>query len=526
MVARLAAESFDLAIIGGGINGAAIARDASLRGLKVALIDRSDFAGATSSHSSKLIHGGLRYLPQGQIRLVYHALRERERLRNITAPHLVHPMKFLMPFYRGRQPGRLAVLVGLNLYDLMAWTPRIERHRRLTPSAVHAREPALSEREMTGGALYYDGWGDDARLTLENVLDAAYHGAAVANYVRAEAFKQINGHISSIVAFDEETGSRIEIRARYFVNATGPWVDRIRTLDEPASAPSVRLTKGVHLVIAADHLPIRSALVLTDYGGRIIFLMPHQDWILMGTTDTTFEREPNAARIENSDIDYLLSVVNDALPDCHLDASKVAYAFAGLRVLPLGPKDRPSAIPREEIVLESPSKLLTIAGGKLTTHRAIAELAVNRILAWMNRRSGISPTRTTPLPGARPSETNAHLARLSPGIGSALVARYGGRAGIVGILTAESAELGTPVTEGSLMIGAEVIFSVRYELARTLADFLIRRTSMVWRTPPAALTAAPVVARLMARELDWTPAREAAELGQFHKSFNFRTAAN
>ncbi len=357
MITQLGGESFDLAIIGGGINGAAIAREATLRGLKVALIDRGDFAGATSSHSSKLIHGGLRYLPQGQIRLVYHALRERERLRRVTAPHLVRPIKFVMPFYRGRRPGRFAVLAGLSLYDLMAWTPRAERHRRLSTRQVHSIEPNLLPDELIGGAVYYDGWGDDARLTLENILDAVYHGAAVANYMTAKEFGRTDGHISSVVVRDGETGAIVEIRARHFVNAAGPWVDYVRALDEPSYAPSVRLTKGVHLIVAAEHLPIRNALVLTDRGGRIVFVMPYQGWILIGTTDTAFDGDPQALRVEEEDIRYLLSVTGEALPNFRLDSSDVAYAFAGLRALPIGPTDNTSAIPREEIVIEIPLRV-------------------------------------------------------------------------------------------------------------------------------------------------------------------------
>lgn len=525
MVARLSGETFDLAIIGGGINGAAIARDASLRGLKAALIDRGDFAGATSSHSSKLIHGGLRYLPQGQIRLVYHALRERERLRYITAPHLVHPIKFLMPFYKGRHPGRFAVLTGLKLYDLMAWTPRAERHRRLSNTAVQALEPALTGREMTGGAVYVDGWGDDARLTLENALDAAYQGAAVANYVAAEKLAQTKGRVSAIVARDQETDSRFEIRAHRFVNAAGPWVDFVRALDDPSAPRSVRLTKGVHLVVSTAHLPLRNALVLTDRTGRIIFLMPQRDWILLGTTDTAFGGDPQSVKVDDQDIDYLLNVIKEALPDFRLDRSQVAYAFAGLRALPLGPKGSPSVIPRDEIILESPSGLITVAGGKLTTHRAIAEAVVNKILVRMNRRAGASPTRTTPLPGARLFTSGSDcVARLSPEIQAALTARYGTHATIVASLPAESSELAEPIAERSGVIGAEVTFAVRYELARTLDDFLIRRTSMVWRTPPAALAAAAKASQLMGAELNWSREREATELAKFLEHQGFRTA--
>src|SRR5947209_11616928 len=257
-LARLRGESFDVAVIGGGINGAAIARDAAMRGLRVALFDQGDFAGATSSRSSKLIHGGLRYLPQGQLRLVYQALHERERLRRITAPHLVHPIRFLFPFYRRRRPGRFAVSAGLMLYDLLARMPAAERHRRLDRAATRVLEAGLGAEGLCGGALYSDATGDDARLTIENVIDAAEHGAAVANYVELEGFEHAGSRIAAAAARDLATDERFEVRARMFVNAAGPWVDDLRRMDDPNCTPSVRLTKGVHLVIDAARMPVRN----------------------------------------------------------------------------------------------------------------------------------------------------------------------------------------------------------------------------------------------------------------------------
>ena len=204
---RLRGESFDLAVIGGGINGAAVARDAAMRGLRVALIDRGDFAGETSSRSSKLIHGGLRYLPQGQLRLVRAALNERERLRHLTAPHLVHSIRFLFPCFRGRKPGRLSLWAGLTLYDLLARMPAPERQRRLSVAVVRAQEPLIGVAGLTGGAFYNDGWGDDARLTLENAIDASLHRAAIANYVAVERFRHSEGKIAAAEARDLSGGS-------------------------------------------------------------------------------------------------------------------------------------------------------------------------------------------------------------------------------------------------------------------------------------------------------------------------------
>jgi glycerol-3-phosphate dehydrogenase len=515
MVARLKAETFDLAVIGGGINGAATARDAAMRGLKVALIEKGDFAGATSSRSSKLIHGGLRYLPQGQLRLVYQALRERERLRHLTAPHLVGPIRFLLPFFSGRRPGRFMLSLGLTLYDLMAWTPRAKRHQRLSPKNLHALEPCLRRDGVSGGASYYDCSGDDARLTLENMLDGAYCGAAVVNYVAVESFAR-DGAMSVLAVRDLENGAAIALRARQVVNAAGPWVDELRRMDTCDAAPSVRLTKGVHLIVARERLPIQNALVLTDHGGRIVFLMPHGRCVLIGTTDSDFAGDPARVNVEADDVTYLLSVIGDAMPSIELAAADVLHAFAGLRALPLGaPGARPSAVPRDEVILESPSGMITVAGGKLTTHRAIAEEVVDRLGPRLGS-VGRCTTRDTPLPGARATAAgDTHLTRLPQAIRELLAARYGTRAESVARIADQRNELAEPIAPGAPAIGAEVVFAVRYELARTVSDFLVRRTAMAWRAPHEARVAAPAVARLMAAALGWTPARERLECNAF-----------
>ncbi len=525
---RLRAENFDLAVIGGGINGAAIARDAAMRGLRVALVDRGDFAGATSSRSSKLIHGGLRYLPQGQFRLVREALHERERLRRLTAPHLVHPIQFLFPFYRGRKPGRFSVWAGLVLYDLLARLPSAQRHRRLSAAGVIDQEPALVTSNLTGGALYYDGWGDDARLTLENALDAAIHGAAIANRVAIEGFSCAGSKIAAASARDLIGDTAFELRARHFVNAAGPWLDDLRRMDEPGASPSVRLTKGVHLVVSAERLPVRNSLVLGDPAGRILFVMPRDGWVMIGTTDTDFDgdREHVRAQVRANDADivYLLDLVNAAIPTAGLTADDVAYSFAGLRALEIGEPGRaPSSVSREEVVIESASGLLSVAGGKLTTHRAIAQKIVDELMRRLGRTPGPCPTLKTPLPGARAfldtKEGGVGDDRLvSSGVASTLAKRYGSRAVLVIAILRDRPELAAPIVPGAPAIGAEVIHAIRNELATSISDFLVRRTSMVWRDPASAIAAAPEVARLMGAELGWDRARIEREIDEFFRA--------
>ncbi len=517
-IARLSRQNFDLAVIGGGINGAAIARDAAMRGLGVALIERGDFAGATSSRSSKLIHGGLRYLPQGELRLVRTALAERERLRRLTAPHLVKPLRFLFPLYRGRGPSRIALGAGLWLYDLFARTPRAERHRRVSRAETLAAEPMLNPEALAGGAFYNDAGGDDARLTIENALDAACHGGAIANYVEFERFSHAEGRIATAEVRDRLGGARFELRARLFVNAAGPWIDDVRRLDDPGVAPSVRLTKGVHLMIGRERLPVREALVLGDAHGRIVFVIPHGEEVLVGTTDTDFDGDRERVAAEPEDLDYLLGVVLQSLPGAALTAADVTASFAGLRALAVGGRSAPSSVSREEVIVESRSGLISIAGGKLTTHREIAERIVDRAASILGRGAGRSPTLDTPLPGARPVELEDSggaaqtLAALPRDLREAMTARYGTRAIVAANLACQSPALAQALVAGCPVAAAEVLYAIRYEMAVSLADFIRRRTALSWRHPRCAGAAAEAAARLMARELGWDRAREQAEL--------------
>ena len=520
-LARFRDEQFDLAVIGGGINGAAVARDAALRGLKVALVERGDFAGATSSRSSKLIHGGFRYLPQGQFRLVYHALRERERLRHRTAPHLVKPIRFLFPIYKGRGFGRFTMGMGLFLYDFLAGIARAEWHESLNAASVREYEPTLSRNGLKGGALYYDAWADDARVTFENVLDAGLHGAAVANYTAVENFTKRDGAIVSAGVRDLRGGAVCELRAREFVNAAGPWVDHIRRLDDAAANESIRLTKGVHLVFQRSTLPVRESLVLGDAKGRIVFVMPHDRYLLVGTTDTDYTGDPAAVSTDATDIAYLLEILAGSLPGIKLTSEDVVASFAGLRALVLAAREgAPSSVPREEVILRSGSGLVTIAGGKLTTHREIAEKIVNAVMRGLGQPVRKSPTLATPLPGARKLEPRDgapadSLTKLPRDARELLTARYGSRAPITAMCAAGSADLARPLAPGCPAIGAEVVHAVRNEMALSVADFLVRRTALSWRSPLEAEAAAPAVARIMADELGWDRARELAELAEF-----------
>jgi glycerol-3-phosphate dehydrogenase len=527
-LARLEREEFDLGVIGGGINGAAIARDAAMRGLRVALVERGDFAGGTSSRSSKLIHGGFRYLPQGHLRLVYSALRERELLRRRTAPHLVHAVRFLFPVYKGRGYGRFSMAAGLWLYDRFARVPRAERRETLSAARVREMEPALARHGLRGGATYFDAWGDDARLTLENALDASLHGAAVANCTAAEGFSKSSGRLRAAALRDRVAGRAFELRARVFVNAAGPWVDAVRRLDDPAVAPCVRLTKGVHAVVPRTALPVSDWMVLSDAAARLVFVMPHERYVVVGTTDTDYHADAGAVAANESDLSYLLGVLGESLPGIKLTREDIASSFAGLRALVLdGEGSRaPSTVSREEVVLESASGLLTVAGGKLTTHREIAEKLVTRLTRELNHPTTGCATVVTPLPGARfgePSDADSEaLEALPRTTRETLAARYGSRAVLPARLAAADRALAAPIASGCPVIGAEVIHAVRNEMALTLADFMVRRIGAVWRWPLEAEAAAPAVARLMASELRWNQQRCQSELAEFKEDLRQR----
>lgn len=522
-IQRLRRERFDAAVIGGGINGAAVARDAAMRGLRVALIDRGDFAGQTSSRSTKLIHGGLRYLPQGQLHLVYEALRERELLTNLTAPHLVRPIELLFPVYAGAAVSRVALWAGLLVYDLLARTPRIHRHRALSAAQVAAMEPELNRAGLRGGAIYYDSHGDDSRLTLENALDAAMHGAAAANYIALEGFEKRGGKLCSAQVKDVLSGEAFTIEARLFVNAAGPWIDHVRRMDDPATEAAVRLTKGVHLVLDSRRLALRHSLVLSAGAGRIVFLIRDRDSILLGTTDTDFGGDPASVHAEAGDVEYLIDVVQRFIPDAALRPRDAIASFAGVRTLIAGDGSvAPSRVPREELIIPGKTGMLSIAGGKLTTHRRIAQRVVDMIARELGMPVKTSPTLTTPLPGARPLSASGATGapgvkadRIEPAACAELAARYGSRAALLEHLIEQRPELAEPLCADCPVLAVEAVYAARFEMALTLEDFLVRRTAIARRATADVTSIAQRAAHLMGSELGWSPQRELAEAAQF-----------
>jgi len=526
--ASLGAGPFDVLVIGGGINGGGIARDAVLRGMRTALVERGDFASGTSSRSSKLIHGGLRYLEQGNIRLVLEAVRERERLRRL-APHLVRPQPFLFPVYRDGPMGWLKLAAGLTAYDLLAGLWQVRRHRMLGRGAVEAAEPALRREGLRGGGLYWDYRTDDARLVLETVMAAAREGAAVVSYAEVTAFEKERGRIVGARVRDRVGGNEVLVRTRAIVNAAGPWVDKVTALDAPVP-PRLRLTKGVHVIVPRARLGHSNAIVLRAIAdGRVMFVIPWGEHSMVGTTDTDHAGGPDVPpTVEATDVAYLLDTVNHYFPAARLEPRDVVSAFAGLRPLvaaPVGAGLSPSEVSREEEIFSSASGLVSIAGGKLTTYRLVAANVVDRVVAILqaadgSRRFGPSRTGDLPLPGgtARPEVLAAAALSsdghgLSPAVLEHLAGRYGSRLDEILRLVAQDRRLGEPLVAPLPETRAEVVQAVENEWALTLEDVLRRRTQVALKDGSAGASVAGEVATLMADALGWdrAAARAAAD---------------
>ncbi len=530
-VAALEGALFDLLVVGGGITGAGIARDAATRGLKVALVEREDWACGTSWRSTKLIHGGLRYLQTGNVKLVFESLSERGRLSRL-APHLVRPVEFLFPAYRGRGLPFWKLGLGLTAYDLLALGQTPRRHRRLSREELVRREPALESPALLGGEVYSDARTDDARLTLENVLDAvSLEAAAVSRVEVTGLIHDASGAARGADVLDRESGRGFPIRARVVVSATGPWADRMRSLDEPGSAPLLRLAKGTHVTVPARRLPVSRPVAFPDSGGRLLFAVPDGPVTLLGTTDTDYAGSLDEVVADPAEVAYLLKEANETFPAAGLAESDVVATFASLRPLVREPGKRVEDTSREDALLVSADGLLTVTGGKLTTHRRMAARAMDRA-ARMLAAQGVtvpsSGTGSRPFPGAPETsmaESVSTIVRIAassdPPIGAEtadhLARRYGSRAAEVLELAAGDAALARPLCPGLPDIEAEIVFAARREDARSLADALIRRTHLFWQAPRQGEEALDRAASLMARELGWSGQRMESEIAGYRR---------
>lgn len=522
-IAAMARDAVDLLVIGGGITGCGIARDAAMRGIRTALIDKGDFGSGTSSRTSRLVHGGLRYLETGQWRLVLQASRERRILLRI-APHLVRPRSFIFPVYSGGRVSRWKLAAGLWLYDLLALFGNVRPHRMLSKREVLKAEPALRSQDLKGGARYFDAQCDDARLVLANARSAHYHGALVANYVEATEFLTAGGRICGVRAVDRTTGRDFAIRALAVVNATGPWSDLL----VPASqGPLLRPTKGAHVAVKRERLGNREAVVITSpIDGRVMFILPWGELSYIGTTDTDCRESPDEVRATAADVVYLLRSANAYYPAARLAVEDVLSTWAGLRPLLRSQEELdPSRVSREHQVLESETGLITVAGGKLTTYRLMAAEAVDLVARRLHQLDGRpipkrAPTDREPLPGGEARDLGV-IAReieeqgFAPKVAAYLVGQYGTEAMAVARLARSDKTLNRPIAEGHPAILAELFHAIQREMALTLCDLLIRRTHVFYETEDHAVAAAPSLVDLVGGELGWDAARKAQELAVY-----------
>jgi glycerol-3-phosphate dehydrogenase len=524
----MAAEPVDVLVIGGGITGAGIARDAALRGFRIALVDKGDFGSATSSHSSRLIHGGIRYLEQRNFRLVFEASRERRVLLRI-APHLVRPLPFLFPVYRGGRVPAWKLRAGMWLYDVLAAFRNVRNHRWLGPKQVRRAEPALRDRGLTGAALYWDAQADDARLVLATMRSAARGGALVANYAEVTSLLKPDGRVRGAVVRDVLTGETRTVRALLVVNAGGPWVDALRRMDDPTAPPLLRLTKGAHVAVPRRRIGHERAITLfSPIDGRVMFVLPWGELSYVGTTDTDADTPPDGVRVTADDVTYLLRSANAAFPEAHLATNDVVSVWAGLRpLLRQDPTAAPSEVSREHRVVESAQGLITIAGGKLTTYRVMARDVVDRVAARLHQLDGRPtaprpPTDRLPLPGGEAAELGvlvegARARGVPEATARHLVASYGSETAAILNLVDRDRGLREPILPGRPEIWAEVTHAVEREMALRIQDVLVRRLHLFYEYAEQATAVVTPVAQRMKKLLGWDEVREAEELVDYFR---------
>lgn len=512
----LEADDYDILVIGGGITGVAVARDAALRGFRTALVEKGDFGVGTSSRSARMIHGGLRYLENYQFHLVFQCCNERRLLRKI-APRLVRPLPFLYPLYTGQKPPPWQLRLGLTLYDAMGLFQNVQPHRWLSPEEARRREPILTRPGLLGAARFYDAYVDDARLTMLTARAAHAEGAVVANYVEAVGLMKADGKVQGAMVRDRLTGREMEVRARVVVNAAGVWADKVRQEDDYYKGTVLRPTKGIHLVIPRDSLPSRHAIAFdSPQDGRHVFLVPWEEHAIVGTTDTDYRGDMDRPAANRNDVDYMLEAVAHNFPEAPFGEEDIISTFAGLRPL-LYAEGGTYALSREHQILESPSGLISIVGGKLTTHRLMAEQIVDLAARRLKEEFGVraaSCCTKAPLPGAGLVKQAEGWAE-GDEVQRHLIDTYGGDAAWVLAYAEENAALNRRIVPHLPYLMAEVLHAVQHEMALTLSDVLIRRTHVIYEAQGGGMEQARAVAEAMAPRLGWDAAEVEGQVADY-----------
>lgn len=512
-------RDYDLVIIGGGINGAGIARDAAMRGLCVLLLEQNDFGSGTTSWSSRLIHGGLRYLEYGELPLVYESLHERRTLLTI-APHLVDRLAISIPVYRYSKRGKWILRLGMLAYDLLSIGKDLPRHRMLSREAFLEHAPGVNPDHLLGGALYYDAQVTFAeRLVIENIVAARRHGADVRNYSAVTGIRVRNRRVDFVQYRDQATGVERTARAPVVVNAAGPWVDRVLNVADAKLPRLMGGTKGSHAVVGRfQSAPDGAFYAEAAADGRPIFIIPWNGQFLIGTTDIRYDGDPADAVPSREEVQYLLSETNRIFPSADLSFASLHYAYAGIRPLPRQEKGPESAITRRHIIRQHSIEahgLMSIIGGKLTTYRHLSQQVCDRVFRMLGRRTPSCHTGSTPLPGGDGVESaRAELGRadqLPSASRDRLLKIYGGRAARILDLAGREPGLDGTIDDARSVLAAEIVFCIRHEFARHLIDIMHRRT-MLGLAADLGRSKAAAVAGIAASELEWDEKEKARQL--------------
>jgi glycerol-3-phosphate dehydrogenase len=545
------ASEFDVIVIGAGINGAGIARDAAMRGLKVLLLDKGDLGSGTSSWSTRLVHGGLRYLEHGELGLVRESLREREALLNIS-PQLVRPLEILVPIYKHARRGVWTIRVGMIAYDLLSFGKALPRHRMLSRTETLQRVPELSSEGLLGAAVYFDAQVEFAeRLVLENALSAIEHGATVITYARVSKFliedDKVYGveftHVQSptsniqsrlaagTAGVSPADGSSLTLRkdsvcdqhsatAHLIINAAGPWVDHVLNESGSNSPRLIGGTKGSHMIVAPFPGAPRTAIyVEAQTDQRPFFIIPWNRNYLIGTTDIPYDDDLDQVPVYGKEIDYLLRETNRVIPAAELTRKHILYSYAGVRPLPFTGDQPAPDITRQHFIREHPRlrNLFSIVGGKLTTYRSLAEQTVDLVFRKLQRTSPLCATDREPLPGSRVQSPTSKVQSPS----DRLSRIYGTRSALVMNLLAEDSSLAEVFDPETGAIAAEVVFTFKHELAQTLSDCLLRRT-MVGLNSTCGLDAVETAGKIARQHLGWSDSRATEEIATYRDEISRR----
>lgn len=516
-IEKLKSQKFDLLVIGGGITGAGIALDAASRGLKVALVEKGDFASGTSSKSTKLIHGGLRYLKQFDLKVVHEVGKERAIVHRL-APHLVKPEKMLLPFYQGGSFGKIGTAVGLWLYDFLAGVKGADQRKMLSSQKCSTEEPLLRNEGLLGGGLYAEYRTDDARLTIEVVKTAIRHGAICLNYVEVKDFLEENGRLVGATCHDHVSQENIAVKAQTIVNAAGPWVDLLRQSANALNNKRIFLSKGIHVVVPRERLPLHHAVYFDVKDGRMVFAIPRQRATYIGTTDTPFVGNPDEVFAEQTEIEYLLEAANAMFPTAKLALSDVESTWAGLRPLIYEEGKSAGEMSRKDELFVAENGLITVAGGKLTGYRKMAQKLVDLVFKEQGTTLVNCTTKTIALTES-PFKTFSevlefqrfienNLKRIADASMTAiyLTENYGSAAGEI----VENAFSEGKVTDEALIL-AELEYCLKSEMTVTPIDFLERRTGLLFFNVHRAKQHQNAVLSRFQSYFNWSKEKLAAE---------------